>query len=176
MKILDRFNGNVIFELECDSIKECILAANKTGADLIGADLSGADLRGAELRGANLMGADLSGADFMGAELRDADLRDADLRGANLIGANLRDADLSDANLWGEKITKTPIYINAGLNWQVWITDKRIKIGCQIHSTSFWEKASDNVISQMSSDALDFWNKWKLPILTLAKEHQKEDK
>jgi hypothetical protein len=133
MKILDKLSGDVIFEFECKTIKECVLKAKKNGADLSCADLWGASLRGANLWGANLRG----------------------------------------ANLWGEKITKTPVYINAGLDWQVWITDKKIKIGCQIHSTSFWEKADDNIISQMSNEALDFWKKWKKPILIMAKEHQK---
>ena len=73
--------------------------ANLSGADLSGANLSGADLRCADLSGADLSGADLSGADLSGAYLRCADLRDAYLRCADLSGADLSDADLSGADL-----------------------------------------------------------------------------
>src|SRR5579863_1416417 len=134
-EIKSRFDGKVLFSLECGSLKICVEAAVKAsanlsganlsgadlsganlsgadlsgadlrGANLSGADLSGADLRGANLSGANLSGADLSGADLRGANLRDADLRDADLRGANLRGANLRGANLSDADLSGANLT-----------------------------------------------------------------------
>ena len=84
-QILNRYDSRVQFELECESLKDAVVAAVKSGADLYGADLGGADLGGANLRGANLRGADLGGAD---------------LRGANLRGANLGGADL------GEKIGK----------------------------------------------------------------------
>jgi hypothetical protein len=94
----------VIFALETESMKLCVEAAVKSGADLRGADLRGVDLRGADLRGdlrdADLRGADLRGADLRGdlrgADLRDADLRDADLRG-DLRGANLSGAKNADA-------------------------------------------------------------------------------
>jgi hypothetical protein len=90
----------VIFALETESMKLCVEAAVKSGADLRGADLRDADLRGADLRG------DLRGADLRGADLRDADLR-GDLRGADLRDADLRDADLRGdlrgANLSGAK-------------------------------------------------------------------------
>jgi len=221
MKILNRFNGNVIFEFECETIKECLLKARERGAnlrdidlrgsnlcgsnlrdiDLWGANLCGADLRGSNLRdidlrgsnlcgsnlwdadlwganlcGANLWGANLRGSNLWGANLCGADLRGSNLCGANLYGANLCGANLWGATLWGEKLIKSPIYINAGLKWQIWITDKKIKIGCQIHTTTFWNEVSDEIISRMDSEALEFWNKWKKPILVMAKEHQKKDK
>ena len=75
--------------------------ANLRDADLYDAELRGANLRDADLRGADLYDADLRGADLRGADLRDANLRDADLRGADLYDADLRDADLRDANLRG---------------------------------------------------------------------------
>jgi hypothetical protein len=188
MKILNRFNSNIIFEFECNTLKECVEEAVKQKANLNEANLWGADLGGANLRGANLWGAVLSeanlrGADLRGADLKGADLSEANLRGANLWGAdlkgavlseaNLRGADLRGADLWGEKLTKNPLYINTGLKWQVWITDKKIKIGCQIHTTIAWSKFSDEQISKMDSEALEFWKKWKEPILAMAKEHQK---
>jgi hypothetical protein len=94
-------SGKVLFSLETTSMRLCIEAAVKSGADLSGADLRGADLRGADLRGADLRGADLRGADLRGAYLRDADLSGADLSGADLRGADLRDADLRGADLRG---------------------------------------------------------------------------
>ena len=98
--------GSLLFELECEnnSIKNTLLEAIKSGADLRRANLSGADLGGADLiranlRRANLSGADLSGADLGGADLRRANLSGADLRRAYLSGADLRRADLSGADL-----------------------------------------------------------------------------
>ena len=91
--------GNVLFEYEKESntIKQTVLEAIKSGADLRYADLSGADLRYADLSGADLSFANLSDADLSGADLRNANLRDANLSFANLSFANLRGADLSFA-------------------------------------------------------------------------------
>ena len=98
-EIKNRLTDLVMFNLETESMRLCIEAAVKGGADLFDADLRGADLRGADLFGANLRGADLFDADLRDADLRDANLRDANLRGADLFGAGLFDADLRDANL-----------------------------------------------------------------------------
>ena len=85
--------GSILFEYEKENntIKETLLEAIK----------SGANLRGAYLRGANLRGADLGGANLRDANLRGAYLRDANLRGAYLGDANLGGAYLGDANLGG---------------------------------------------------------------------------
>ena len=186
MKILHRHTKETIFECKRKTIKTCLVEAVKNKVDLSYADLSNADLRGADLSNADLWDADLSNANLRGANLSNADLRgadlsNADLRGANLSNANLSYADLSNANLsyadlsnadlWGEKITKCPIYISAP-RWDVWITNKRIKIGCQIHATKAWEKFTDEQISKMDDDALEFWKVWKEPILAMAKAHQ----
>jgi len=105
--------GNLLFEFECSSIKDCLVEAVKHGADLHGADLycadlycadlHGADLHGADLHGANLHGANLLGADLHGADLYCADLYCANLYCANLYGANLYGANLLGANLLGAK-------------------------------------------------------------------------
>ena len=89
LQIKNRWTGSLIFEYEKEdnTIKDTLLEAMK----------SGADLRDAYLRGANLSDAYLSGADLRGADLSGADLRDAYLSGANLSGANLRGANLSGA-------------------------------------------------------------------------------
>ena len=100
-EIKARFGGYVLFSLECGSLKVCVEAAVKSGADLRGAYLRGACLRGAYLRGAYLRGACLRGADLRGAYLRGADLGGADLRGADLGGADLGGACLGGAYLGG---------------------------------------------------------------------------
>ena len=83
--------GSVLFTCEDNSVKEALLGAVKSGANL---------------RSANLYGADLYGADLRSANLRSADLYGANLRSANLYRANLRSADLSGANLSGAKNTE----------------------------------------------------------------------
>ena len=72
LQIKSRWTGSVLFEYEKENntIKDTLIAAVKSGADLSGADLRDADLRGAYLRDANL---------------RDANLRDAYLSGAKEI-------------------------------------------------------------------------------------------
>ena len=102
-EIKNRWNGNVLFTLITKSLKLCIEAAIKSGANLRGANLYEADLRGANLRGANLCRADLRGANLCEANLREADLCRADLREADLCEANLCRADLREADLCGTK-------------------------------------------------------------------------
>jgi uncharacterized protein YjbI with pentapeptide repeats len=98
---IKNLSGVVLFTHESQTIKETIIAAVKSGADLSDANLCGADLRGAHLRGAYLRGAYLRGANLSDADLRIAELRDADLRGANLSDANMSGAYLSGAYLRG---------------------------------------------------------------------------
>ena len=87
-QITARITGAVLFEIECGSLKLCVEAAVKTGANLTGANLAGADLTGANLARAYLAGANLTGANLAGAYLA----------GANLAGANLADAYLAGAD------------------------------------------------------------------------------
>ena len=103
LQIKSRWTGSVLFEYEKENntIKDTLIAAVKSGADLRGAYLRDADLSGADLSDADLSGADLRDADLRGAYLRGADLRDANLRDANLRDADLRDANLRDAYLRG---------------------------------------------------------------------------
>jgi hypothetical protein len=121
VKILNIF-GETLGEWPGETIKEALInasasranlweadlrGANLWEANLWGADLRGANLRGANLRGANLWGANLWGANLWGANLWEANLRGANLRGANLRGANLRGANLPSPGViltayWGE--------------------------------------------------------------------------
>jgi uncharacterized protein YjbI with pentapeptide repeats len=109
MKIISRFDDNVLFDGNHDSIRLCVedaasakialCCADLRNANLHGANLHGADLRDANLSDANLHGAYLRNADLLVAYLRNADLRNANLRNANLCDANLHGADLRNANL-----------------------------------------------------------------------------
>ena len=84
-EIKHRFTDEVLFSLECGSLKLCVIAAVKAKTYLDSANLGGADLGGADLGGAYLRGANLGGADLDSANLGGADLRGADLGGADLI-------------------------------------------------------------------------------------------
>jgi hypothetical protein len=109
-QILSRYDSRVQFELECESLKDAVVAAVKSGANLYGADLRGANLYGANLREANLYGANLYGANLGEANLYGANLRAADLRGADLRGANLGEANLRGANLYGADLREANLY------------------------------------------------------------------
>ena len=104
------------------------------------------------------MRAVLDKINLRGANLSDADLRDADLRDADLRGANLSDADLRGAAI-----------IIYGLNWEIFITNNHIRIGCQSHSLADWIDFDDNKISFMHPNALGFWKENKEFIINKCK-------
>jgi uncharacterized protein YjbI with pentapeptide repeats len=81
------WSGTVLFESTKETVKDAVVEAVESNADLSGADLSNANLSNADLRGANLSGADLSNADLSNADLRGADLSNANLRGAEFYRA-----------------------------------------------------------------------------------------
>jgi hypothetical protein len=85
-KIKSRITGNIIFELDTSSIRLCLEAAVKSGANLSGANLSDANLSRANLSDANLSDANLSYANLSYADLSGANLSRANLYGANLSG------------------------------------------------------------------------------------------
>ena len=62
-EIKHRHTGAVLYSGGGETLREVVVAAVKSGANLSGANLYGADLRGADLRGANLRDADLRGID-----------------------------------------------------------------------------------------------------------------
>ena len=160
MDIRHRFTNAVLFSAEVYTIKACVEAAVK----------SGADLRGAYLRGAYLGGANLGGAYLGGADLRGADLGGADLGGAYLRGANLRGAYLSGAK-WTDEITiqQTPIQI-LNLTWPVTILDEHMQIGCELHSLTDWASFDDKRILRMAGkEALTFWRAYGPALLLMAK-------
>ena len=87
MQIKDRWHDTVLWEGECDDVRDELMAAVMSRADLYGANLYGARLYGANLSGADLSGASLSGASLYGANLSGANLYGARLYGARLYGA-----------------------------------------------------------------------------------------
>jgi uncharacterized protein YjbI with pentapeptide repeats len=116
IEILHRYTSAVLYKSEkASDIREAVVEATKSGADLSGAQLSGADLSGVNLSGADLSGAQLCGADLYGANLYGVNLSGADLSGAQLCGADLYGAHLYGAEGLDKHIT-TPLYM---LNDQV---------------------------------------------------------
>ncbi len=189
-EIKNRWTGEVLFSCEIpDGMESGMIArhavetaiaedANLGGANLRDANLGGANLRGANLRGANLRGANLGGADLRGADLRGANLGGADLRDANLWGANLRDANLWDANLRGANLrgAKNAPLIIPTLRWLVCINGfGYMRIGCQNHKVEQWKAFTDQEISRMDSDALKFWNQYKVMLLAACEAHVHSD-
>ena len=158
MRILSRFTGLIIFESTHKTIKETVLDAIKTKADLseadlseanlFKADLSGADLSGADLSEANLFKADLSGADLSGADLSGADLSGADLSGADLSEADLSEADLSGADLSGADLSEANLSGANGIismqffGFNIYVQKDKIKIGCKYMTVSDWRKVT----------------------------------
>ena len=169
-EIKNRWTDEVLFTCEVPEgmesgmiARHAVEAAIAEGANLYDANLCGANLHGANLHGANLRDANLYDANLRDANLRGANLRGANLYGANLVGANLRGANLYGANLCGAK--NSPLVIN-GLNWDVQINGTgMMRIGCQNHSIEDWKSFIDEQISQMASDALEFWNQHKSMLL-----------
>jgi uncharacterized protein YjbI with pentapeptide repeats len=159
-----------------------LAGANLRGAYLDGAHLAGAYLAGANLDGAYLVGANLDGANLARANLARANLAGANLARANLDGANLARANLDGANLVGANLARATYGIATlkngllqllGKYWPVYIFDAHIKIGCQMHSTTDWDSFTDDQISNMASNAMEFWKENKEMIMTAAKTHQK---
>ena len=186
IEIKYRFTNNVLFACGAENMREAVVKAVKSRADLSGANLSRADLSGANLSGADLSraylsGADLSGANLSranlsranlsGADLSRADLSRAYLSGANLSDAYLSDADLSGANLSGEILAITPISI-LNLTWEILISEQYLKIGCQRHTHDEWRGFGDDEINQMETRAIEFWSANKVWILAACDAHK----
>ena len=149
-EIKNRWTSEVLFSCEIPDGMESGMIARHAVETAIAED---ADLRGANLRGADLM---------------DANLRGANLRGADLGGANLRDADLGDAK-------NAPLIIPT-LRWLVCINGfGYMRIGCQNHKVEQWKAFTDQEISRMDSDALSFWNQYKVMLLAACETHVHSD-
>lgn len=77
----------------------------------------------------------------------------------SLSGADLQYADLRGINF---------IVLKMNL-WTAYITTNHIRIGCQSHDLSKWENFTDDEISCMHPEALDYWKKNKEVIISLCK-------
>ena len=150
-EIKNRWNSEIIFSLETESLKVCLETAIKSETNLYEADLRGANLRETNLRGANLRGANLYGAD--------------------LYEANLRGADLYGADIDGEVLAKNPIQIPCGLQYVALITDSYMRLGCKRYTHAEWVAFDDEQITAMDGDALVFWKQWREPLLAMCKAH-----
>ena len=159
--------------------------------NLAGADFMGANFTGADLSNVNLAGSCLAGTNFTGTYLTDVNLSKTNLAWSKLIDVYLENSDFTGANLSGARFARTCLagtkltgakYREAtlekgllqigGKKWPILIFDQHIKIGCEMHKTSEWEKFTDDEITDMDDDALVFWKENKEIILMLAKHHQ----
>ena len=188
IEIKNRYTGKVIHSGEFESIKDLLLDAISSNADLWDADLRNADLRtanlcNADLCGANLCNANLCNADLRTANLCNADLRNADLRtanlcnadlcGANLCNANLCNADLCGANLCNANLCNADLRGCAGNRSQIkslfisdvysiTYTSEFLQIGCERHSISKWLEFDNKRIAEMyGKKELKFWSENK---------------
>ena len=96
------WSGRVCFSSTKATIREAVIEAVESGADLSEADLREANLIGADLSRANLSRADLSEADLSRANLSGANLSEANLSKVDLSGANLRGAEMQNAKFYGK--------------------------------------------------------------------------
>ena len=94
-------------------------------------------------------------------------LQYADLQGANLQYANLQGANLKEANLRGANLPTDVIRID-GMRWDVTILQGYMRIGCQHHHVDCWDNLTDDEISKMDDDALEFWKANKQKLITIA--------
>ena len=92
IKILNQYDEAKIFVSTKTTIKEAVLEALASGADLSGADLSEINLSGIDLSGSNFSEVNLSGSNLSGSNFSETDLNGTDLNGADLSGAELNDA------------------------------------------------------------------------------------
>ena len=114
---------------------------------------------------ADLSRANLSGASLSGADLSHANLSDAKLSGADLSGTAFHET------IWRDdvKISKAPIEIS-GLFYRVFVLEKHMQIGCELHSLADWKAFKDRRIVKMDGkDALKFWRENKAKLLAFAK-------
>lgn len=54
-----------------------------------------------------------------------------------------------------------PILQIQGLRWKLYATDTELIIGCRRHTFERWKGFSDDLISRMDPDALEFWGSCK---------------
>lgn len=151
IKITSRFNSEkVIYEGDADTLKDLLVKAADEGVNLTDADLAGVNLTDADLTGVNLRGVSLTGA--------------------KIDGVSLRGADLRGVKIDGEEVTKEPLMIKGPYYW-VLITERYMRIGCKRYTHQEWSEFKDPTIAAMDSEALEFWNEWKEPLMMMCNKH-----
>lgn len=161
----------VIFECQVpdeieNKIKYAVETAVRRGKSLAYANLSHVNLRGANLYHANLYRAYLQYTNLQGSDLQCSDLQYTTIQGSDLQGSDLRYAKFHETNIDGELVSKTPTLI-VGLHWSVFITEGYMRIGCQRHTHEEWKSFNDHQISKMDDNALEFWNRYSVVLLSM---------
>ena len=71
------------------------------------------------------------------------------------------------ANLRGASLPTEVIRLD-GMRWDVTILYGYMRIGCQHHHVDDWDKFTNDEISNMDSEALEFWQANKQKLITIA--------
>ena len=147
-EIKHRYNGTVLFGLDCESLKICLEAAIRSYSNLRGSDLSDS----------NLSDSDLSGSDLSDSNLRGSDLSGSDLRGSDLRGSNLSGSDLSGSKWKKSAVVKSPPVSITGLCWPVLLFGSHLQIGCECHAVAEWEAFDERRFLVMGGrEAVGWW-------------------
>ena len=101
MEIRNLIDGNINYNDDSLTIKECLMNASREKVNLSWSDLRWSDLSESDLRGSSLKECDLRGSDLRECNLSWSDLSWSDLSGCNLSGCNLSGCNLSGCNLRG---------------------------------------------------------------------------
>ncbi len=103
---------------------------------------------------------------FAGEVLKTVEART--LRGANLVGAYLGGA------IYGQGVTLVlgPINITGIGEWEVWIFDEYMKIGCNMFPIVKWFDLLDHEIDVLDPEASKYWTKNKTFLRALVDKHR----
>lgn len=179
---------------------QALLKAAKTHIDLNHANLRGCVLRDSvgelhftELEGACFTNSNMNGVSFYGSNLEEADFTNAELRNCIFDSINAKNAKFTNAEIEYSSFTFARLYganfthanldgvIGDGLElfsiqtdpYPITVWRDVIQIGCQRHTIDTWKVLSDRQISSMDIGALDWWRKWKEPLLQIIEVNKK---
>ena len=167
----DKPQGKRLVLIDHDLSGSDISGSDISYSNLSGSNLHRSDLRGSDLRGSDLSYSNLHRSNLSYSDLRDSDLRDSDLSGSNLSYSNLHRSDLRDSDLRDSDLRDSDLRNCTGNmrevkslhfdNWIVTYTDTILNIGCQSHPIEEWFKFDDETISNMDTEALTWWRKYR---------------
>lgn len=166
-------------DLSYADLRGCVLRCG----DLEAAQLDGADFTDSDMLETNFYGSELTKADFTNAELRNCifdnvfatstNFTDADLSNASFMYARLYNANFTNASLDGVIGDGVELFSIQTNRYPVTVWKNVIQIGCQRHTIDTWKLLSDRQISSMDIGALDWWRKWKEPLLQIVEVNRK---